>query len=234
MMVYKLILIHTVLPLIQVFNRLAQNLTPEIKLIHILDEILLEFEELNAGSMEIIEQRLQNHILNAQQVHAAAVLATCSILSEPINKLRATAKIPLIKIDEEMARIAVNSGKKIGVLATNANTLKPSSQIIQNQATQLQKEILIIPAYVPNAFNAIRNGDYETHNRLVKQGIIELAPKVDLIVLAQASMAGVLFQLADNEKSVPILASPQIALEEAYRTMKTSGRLVTQQTRPAT
>jgi hypothetical protein len=44
--------------------------------------------------------------------------------------------------------------------------------------------------------------------------IHELSQRVDLIVLAQASMARILDTLPVNERSVPILASPYLVLEQ--------------------
>lgn len=66
--------------------------------------------------------------------------------------------------------------------------------------------------FVPDAFAALSQGDGETHDALVKAAILELASRVDVIVLAQASMARVLDSLAPGESSVPVLASPQTAL----------------------
>jgi hypothetical protein len=41
----------------------------------------------------------------------------------------------------------------------------------------------------------------------------ELSGEVDVILLAQASMARVAGQLAEEDKKVPILTSPEIAIQ---------------------
>jgi chorismate-pyruvate lyase len=56
-------------------------------------------------------------------------------------------------------------------------------------------------------------GDGATHDQLVKQAIVELSAQVEVIVLAQASMARVLSVIAEAERTVPILTSPHTALE---------------------
>ncbi len=60
------------------------------------------------------------------------------------------------------------------------------------------------------AFEAVLAGDTETHDRMVSQALTELAGKVDLVVLAQASMARVLQQMP--ELAVPVLSSPELAV----------------------
>jgi hypothetical protein len=47
----------------------------------------------------------------------------------------------------------------------------------------------------------------------VAAALKELSSKVDVIVLAQASMARVVDTLDEADKKVPILASPGIAIE---------------------
>jgi hypothetical protein len=47
--------------------------------------------------------------------------------------------------------------------------------------------------------------------------IRELSSEVDVIVLAQASMARVLDTIPDDKRSVEILSSPRMAVEQARR-----------------
>jgi hypothetical protein len=48
---------------------------------------------------------------------------------------------------------------------------------------------------------------------MVAAALKELSKQVDVIVLAQASMARVVDPLASEDKRVPILASPDIAVD---------------------
>ena len=65
-----------------------------------------------------------------------------------------------------------------------------------------------------NALPALLAGDSTTHDSLVKAAVLELAQRVDVIVLAQASMARVLDVMSESEGGVPILSSPHLALEQ--------------------
>jgi hypothetical protein len=52
---------------------------------------------------------------------------------------------------------------------------------------------------------------------LVKEAILKLAPDVDVIVLAQASMVRVLDAFVPGESPVKILTSPQAALTQVKK-----------------
>ena len=57
------------------------------------------------------------------------------------------------------------------------------------------------------------SGDTATHDKMVADALKEMSSKVDVIVLAQASMARVVDSLDEKEKTVPILSSPKIAVQ---------------------
>ena len=55
-------------------------------------------------------------------------------------------------------------------------------------------------------------GDGFKHDQMVLDGAIKLAPQVDLIVLAQASMSRLAPMLADKT-GIEVLSSPRLAVE---------------------
>jgi hypothetical protein len=56
-------------------------------------------------------------------------------------------------------------------------------------------------------------GDAAKHDTMVAAALRELSSEVDVIILAQASMARVVDNLDPADKKVPILSSPSIAIE---------------------
>ena len=66
------------------------------------------------------------------------------------------------------------------------------------------------------AFDALMSGDSAKHDAMVATALKELALQVDVIVLAQASMARVVGRLQSNDGS-PILSSPELAMVRAQR-----------------
>ncbi len=209
----KLVLVHTVAPLLDIFNKLGAELLPGHQLMHILDEPLIERIRKRGHLASEDSARLQTHVAMAEHVGASAVLVTCSTVSPCVDDVRSKAGIPVVKIDEVMIARAVAIGSKIGVVATAVSTLEPTCQLLQAQADILDKEIETELVLVENALSALLSGDGATHDSLVSKAVLELARRVDVVVLAQASMARVLEVIPEAECQVPILSSPHLALE---------------------
>jgi hypothetical protein len=206
----RLVLIHTVPPLIEVFSRLGSRLLPGVRLFHILDEPLLEQARILSGLQGEQLASLQAHIDAAQRIQASAVLVTCSTLSPALDQ--AHASIPLIKIDQAMLEKAVRGGRHIGILATNWTTLEPTCSSLLAEAERQDKSITLTQVFVDGALPALLNGNADQHDKLVLNAIQQLAGNVDLVVLAQASTARVIELDPVRSIPVPILTSPHTAL----------------------
>ncbi len=189
---------------------------------HVLDEPLLERVRQRGHLAPEDSARLQTHVAVAEDTGADAVLVTCSTVSPCVDDVRPEANIPVIKIDEAMIAEAVARGTKIGVVATNVTTLEPTRQLLEAQADVAAKAIEIKLVLVENALPALLSGDGNTHDKLVKKAVLELADQVDVVVLAQASMARVLNAIPEAERPVPVLSSPHLALERVRGLLKTT------------
>jgi Asp/Glu/hydantoin racemase len=218
----RLILIHTISPLLDVFNKLGAELLPGVQLMHVLDEPLLERVRQRGQLAPEDSARLQTHVVVAEEIGAHAILVTCSTVSPCVDDVRPEANIPVMKIDEAMIDEAVARGTKIGVVATNVTTLEPTRQLLEAQADVAAKEIEVELVLVENALPALMSGDGTTHDKLVKEAVLELADRVDVVILAQASMARVLDVIPEAERPVPILSSPHLALERVRELLSTT------------
>lgn len=208
-----LVLIHTVSPLVEVFTRLCAEILPGVRIIHILDEPLLERIRLRGGLHPQDSARLDTHAEMAEAVNAAAVLVTCSTVSPAVDGMLPRA-FPVFKIDTAMVAEAVRQGGRIGVIATNPTTLAPTRSLLQGEATARGKTVDVEMLLVEGALKALMNGDGATHDALVLQAVAQISARVDVVVLAQASMARVLAGLPAAHSTVPILTSPHLALEQ--------------------
>jgi len=208
-----IVLVHTVSPLIAVFDRLAATLLPGVRLKHILDEPLLEAISQRGGLADMDAWRLLAHVSLAEQIGARAVLVTCSTASPLVDQVRKRAHLAVFKIDEAMISQAVESAAHLGVLATNPLTLPPTRQLLEQQAERAGRQVEIELVLVEGAFQAFLSGDGALHDRLVRQAYLDLAPRVGAVVLAQASMARVLEVLPPEERPVPLFSSPHLVLE---------------------
>ena len=208
----KLVFVHTVSPLLGVFSKLGAELLPGVELKHILDEPMVERVRRRGNLAPEDGLRLQSHVAVAEDTGADVVLVTCSTISPCVDDVRPHARIPVLKIDEAMIAEAVASGARLGVVATSATTLEPTRQLLQAEADRSGKRTQVELVLVDGALPALLNGDGATHDRMVKQAVLELARRVDVVLLAQASTARVLDVISEAERPVPILSSPHLAL----------------------
>jgi len=220
-MAKTVVCIHTVPMLIKIFNDLGPKYLPDVEFIHVLNAVLVEQVRKKGNPGEEEKQWLFMQVKKAEQEKASAVLVTCTILSGFVDEVRSLVNIPILRIDEEMVKEAILLGNRIGIIITNPDSVLPSTELIKNSADLVHKQIEVFPIIADNAFEAIRNGNVIIHDQLVKNKINELAKKVDVIVLAQASMARVLDTFPESERPVPILSSPILALQK-LREMLTS------------
>jgi len=70
------------------------------------------------------------------------------------------------------------------------------------------------------AFTLLKNGDVKSHNKMVIEGIRELAEKVEVIVCAQGSMVALLDEL--GETPVPVLTSPRLGVERVIEILEST------------
>ena len=99
--------------------------------------------------------------------------------------------------------------KKVVVLATLSTTVEPSARLVQSFAREAGREVEIVKAVVPGAFEAMIHGDMEKATELVVKTAKELCEGADIILLAQASMSN--FRKALTEalgENVEFLESP--------------------------
>jgi Asp/Glu/hydantoin racemase len=213
----RLTLIHTSGLMIPVFNELCRELLPDIEAIHMIDESLLK-DILKDGCLtKSTTRRVVNHILSADQAGTDAILVTCSSIGKGTEIGRELVESLVMRVDEPMATKAIEVGKRIGVIATLPSTLNPTVDLIRRQGTD---DLEITAKLCEGAFQAVLSGDSTTHDKIVAEGILELMSQVDVIVLAQASMARVVSTLPADKVTVPVLSSPRLAIEHLASVLK--------------
>ena len=158
--------------------------------------------------------RVVSHIQAAEAAGADVILVTCSSIGAAIETAATLSGVPVIRVDQAMADEAVQISNKIGVIATLPTTLEPTSDLVRRRAELAGKNVTISSKLCKGAFEALMSGDTAKHDEMVAEALKGLMKEVDVIVLAQASMARVVDSLSAEEKLVPILASPAIAMKK--------------------
>ncbi|MEP0367998.1 MAG: aspartate/glutamate racemase family protein [Cyclobacteriaceae bacterium] len=214
-MTKKLGLIHTSATLVPVFQELIDKHLKgkDIKVFNIVDDSLIKNTIERNKLTEDTSRRVVDYVGSAEDAGADFILVTCSSIGPAVEASASLTKVPVLRVDQPMADQAVQMGAKIGVVATLPTTLEPTSDLVRRRAIAAGKEILLTAKLCEGAFEALMGGEPEKHDEMVAAALKELSTKVDVILLAQASMARVVGQLPEEDKKVPILASPGIAME---------------------
>jgi glutamate racemase len=196
-------------PLMQFYAEAA----PELEITNLLDDGLLRL--LAAGRGEDVRRRLQEMLRSAAETYRPELsMVTCSsVPREMTESLARDFPFPVLKIDYPMARRAVRAGRRVGVAATFAPTLVPTSRLLREAAAEAGVEIEIIEEVAPEAYTALLANDTATHDELLSKAVESLQSKdVSAVVLAQVSMARTL-PLIERTARVPVLTSLHTSLE---------------------
>jgi Asp/Glu/hydantoin racemase len=205
--------VNTVASLPAVFKGLMNELAPGVDAYSIVDESLLQDTIRNGALSKTTIRRLVSYLELAQEAGADLVMVTCSSIGPAADIGKSMIDIPVLRVDEPMAEKAVACGQRIGVAATLRTTLTPTASLIERKAAEKGKNLTVVSKLCSGAFEALLAGDTATHDCLVREGLQALIPQVDVVVLAQASMARIVETLPQSEKIVPIYSSPRMAVE---------------------
>lgn len=211
--------VHTVLTLAPTFDALADELLPDAERFHIADESLLGVTRTVGSLTPATRRRVLGYVESAAEAGADLVVVTCSSIGPAVDASRDFVPVPVLRIDEAMADEAVRIGSRVGVLATLATTLAPTAELVERRGDGVQ----VIPRLCECAFEALQAGDLERHDELVREGLRETAREVDVVVLAQASMARVTDAFPDEEKTVPVLSSPRLGMQRVAELLAQRG-----------
>ena len=215
----KLALIHTATVNATTITQLCKEAMPDVEVFNIVDESLLKNTIAAQKLTPTTYRRLATYLESAEAAGADAILVTCSSIGPAVDAGRQQVNIPVLRIDQAMADEAVRMGQRIGVIATHSTTHEPTSALDKASAAAQGKTIELISHLCTGAFEAMMNGDTTTHDHLITTGLQTLMDQVDVIVLAQATMARVVDTLPATAKRVPILSSPTLGVAAAKELM---------------
>lgn len=206
-------MVHSVASLVPVFNGLAAELMPDTEVIHLVDEGLLKDVIATGRYGPGMARRLGFLASFAQESGAEAVMLTCSTLAPLVEEAKEMLSVPLLKVDEAMADEAVGLGSRIGVIATLYTTLEPTSGLIRERAALRGRGVQVETVLCEGAFEALGRGDAAIHDEIVSARLKELMERVEVVVLAQASMARVAERIPEQERKAPVLSSPRLGVQ---------------------
>jgi Asp/Glu/hydantoin racemase len=211
----KVVVIYTFPQAMDDFKKLFAQYVPEVEMINLADDSLLQEALTNKGVTPAARERYLQYALIAERLGADVILNQCSSYTECADWAAQALRIPILKIDAPMAREANRLGKKIAVIVTAISSLGPSSRLV---ASFGGPDTVVTSCYVEGAYDALLQGDWDRHDALVIAAVEQAAQDNEVIVMAQGSMARLLPQLQHIER--PILTSSDSGVQQLRGALK--------------
>ncbi len=199
---------------------LLGELLPEAQVMHFVDSDVLATVMREQGISDRSTSRMVHLARAAEDAGADVIFSACSSLGPAMEVARRNVETPIVWIDDGMSRKAVETATRIGVLATVPTTLGPTVDLIEQKAVEMGKEIEVEQELSEGAFEILMGGDKERHDEMVIESARKLAPSVQILVLAQASMTRLAPRLKE-ETSLEVLTSPRLGVEYVKQVLQT-------------
>lgn len=212
-MARKVTLVHTTSVAVGPANDAFREIYPEADVRNVLDDRLLSDLQAAGGEFTAgLRRRLAKLVEYSESSGADAILLTCNSYSQVALPIAATLDVPFFRADDALLDMAVDSGQAIGLIATVSTALEYATGELSARAAALGRTVSVVGRLCEDAFRALGDGDFDAHDRILLETIREIESQVDVIALAQYSMARVM-PLVPNDLTVPVLSSPHTGVE---------------------
>ena len=188
-------LVHTTRLVVDSLHSIVAEQCPGNEINHVMDEgILRRLSTLGTITPEIV-QWLSNMVHSAESAGADLAVVSCSSISPCVNEVRSRVGIPVLKVDEPMMEYALRNAGRIGLLMTNPTTETPSTLLFEEVRKRLKSSATLETRLCPNAFAKLNRGDVQGHDTEVVETVKNLLDDVEIVMLAQISIARVKKQI---------------------------------------
>lgn len=210
----KLAIVYTSLGgLINTMKSICREELPGWELVNIADDSLIR-EVMEHGQVtENVKCRMMHYYQAAAELKPDVIVGACSSVGEVTEGADRLLDVPVIRIDHAMIEKALTAGTRIGVLASLGTTMEPTVSYIRRLAEKKNCAVTVIGRVAEGAYEANSRGDGETHDRLIMEAAMAVREQVDVLVLAQGSMARMETSLR-KAAGCPVYASPRLCIEE--------------------
>lgn len=198
---------------VETFERLVRAEDASIKVEHVVAEELLADARRVGPDEPALVARVQTAMRDAAATGAAIVVCTCSTIGGAAEHTPTGGRFVAARIDRAMADRAVALGPRILLVAALESTLGPTTQLLHESARAAGATIVPQRLLVADAWALFLRGDLAGYVETVAAAVRAAASRMDVVLLAQASMAPVAERLADL--GVEVLASPRLGVRQA-------------------
>jgi len=207
----RIALIHALAHSVAPVNEAFERAWPEAVRMNLLDDSLSADLARDGGLDGRMTERFLALGEYAFRTGASAILFTCSAFGPCIDAVaRRWPRHPVLKPNEAMvgeaAALARRGRSRVALVATFAPTLA-------SMPAEFPSGVTIVPVLAEGALAALDRGDGARHDALVAEAVAQSALDVDVVALAQFSLARASAAVS-RVVTCPVLTTPASAVRE--------------------
>lgn len=184
---------------------------PTAQLWNLVDDRLVVDADRAGGLTPALHDRMSTLIRYAVEGGAHAVQLSCSMYGPVAVAASAQHAVPVLASDQAMfEQVAASGAGRVGVLGSLSSAAADSAGRLRAALGERSPATVVTWRAVEGASAAANAHDLELLTKLMEAAGQELATEVDLIVLAQYSLAPTLVAVA-AASPVPVLSPPHLA-----------------------
>ena len=208
----RIVLIHAVPMAIEPIKCAFNELWPEPEIVNLFDDSLSVDRAKSKVLTTDMEKRFSDLGNYAESIGADGILFTCSAFGPAIDKVAYNLTIPVLKPNEAVFEQALNTGHKIGMLATFEQSIASMSKEFCEIRNSLSATGSLDTKLVEGAMEFLRQGNQTKHNELIAKTAATFKD-CDVLMLAQFSMVSAKSAVF-RELNVPVLTAPEAAVKK--------------------
>ena len=209
----KAVIIYTAMgSLVNTMKSLLKEYFPDWDIVGIVEDSLMS-DIIEKGQLtEKIKERLMLYFQAAANLKPEFILCSCSSIGEVAEYANSVLDTKVFRIDRFMIEKAVENYTRIGVLASVYSTMAPTCNLVKRTSERMGKKVSILGLIAEGAFQANMGGDSETHDRLILEAAQKMKNDVDVIILAQGSMAKLEKTIIEHT-GLQVISSPELCIK---------------------
>lgn len=193
----------------------CKEIIPEVEIMHLGDDTI-QRDNLAAPvgtipKVNFFKFATYCHFL--EEAGVDLIMLGCSTFNQAAEHARPMINTPILNIDRPMMDLAVQQGKRVGLLGTLPSTMPSSERLLREAAADAGKKVEVVPVLCAEAFKILREGNPAKHNEILLEAIDSLSKQVDAIVMAQVSMSVLEKELTNTR--VPVYNSGRTGFTRA-------------------
>ena len=208
----RIVLIHAIPMAIEPIKCAFNELWPEPEIVNLFDDSLSVDRAKSNVLTTDMEKRFSDLGNYAESIGADGILFTCSAFGPAIDKVAYNLTIPVLKPNEAMSEQALNTGHKIGMLATFEQSIASMSREFCEIRNSLSATGSLDTKLVEGAMEFLRQGNQTKHNDLIAKTAATFK-HCDVLMVAQFSMVSAKAAVF-RELNVPVLTAPEAAVKK--------------------